>query len=66
MTHSQLIKLRKGLGLPQWRLAEIIGVNQSTICRMEKGDYPIDGPILKLLVILKTQGVPAVLAEARK
>ena len=34
--------LRSRMGLPQWRFAERLGIDQATVSRMERGQVEID------------------------
>ena len=52
MTPLELKNTRKSMGLTQARLAELIGVTDSTVARWEMGVHPISFPIEQLL---KTQ-----------
>jgi DNA-binding transcriptional regulator YiaG len=41
MQPNELIELRRQLALQQYELAEMLGVNKSTVCRWESGYCPI-------------------------
>lgn len=43
--------LRKARGWSQVQMADFLGVNQSTVSRMENGEAP-SGPVLRLLAML--------------
>jgi len=49
MTPLELKNTRKAIGLTQARLAELIGVTDSTVARWEMGVHPISFPIEQLL-----------------
>jgi len=42
-------KLRDSLELTQADFADLLGVNQSTVARIERGERPPSKPVLKLL-----------------
>ena len=41
--------LRKRLGWSQFRLGEYLGVDRSTLSRLERGERPPSGPVQRLL-----------------
>lgn len=49
MTPCEIRELRKRLGLAQHEFAEKLGVTQSTVSRLEAGEWEADGPVAKLL-----------------
>jgi DNA-binding transcriptional regulator YiaG len=55
MKSKDIIKLRKDHNWSQRELASYLGVEQATVCRIERGDNKPSGPVAKLLYILKAQ-----------
>lgn len=51
MTPTELTAAREALGLSQNRLAEELGVSQSTLSRWEAGRMPIEHPRLLRLAL---------------
>lgn len=52
MDAERIKRLRERLGLPQWKFAEILGVRQATVSRLESGLMIASGPLAKLLTQL--------------
>lgn len=50
--HLDILALRKGLKWTQPQLAAYLGVDRSTVSRIETG-APVSGPMLRLLRILE-------------
>jgi DNA-binding transcriptional regulator YiaG len=59
MKHINVRAIRESLGLSQTQMAERLGVNQSTVSKLERGIYAPDGPILKMLEIIKAERADA-------
>lgn len=55
MKYSDVRKIRDNLGLSQVQMADRIGISQSTVSRLERGIQEPDGPILKLLEIIRAE-----------
>jgi len=51
MTGEQLAMIRLRLGMTQAKLAEVLGVPQSTICRWETGKIRIERPRMLVLAL---------------
>lgn len=52
MKSWELLRLRKGLGLTQARLAEAVGVTPNAIALAERGERGISEPLARLLKML--------------
>lgn len=50
---GQLKTFRRQMGLKQWALADMLGVDQATVSRWESGKSPIDDRIWKNLVDIR-------------
>ena len=50
MFNEKLRKIRKAKGLSQQKLEELIGVQQNTIGRLERKEYPPSYPTLQALI----------------
>jgi DNA-binding transcriptional regulator YiaG len=46
---EEVLALRQSLKWSQAKFADHLGVAQSTVCRLERGDLRVDGPVRKLL-----------------
>jgi len=57
MVGSRLRKVRKGAGLTQAQLADLLGLGahrQPTVCRWETGRVPISEPMARLIALTLT------------
>lgn len=55
MDAERIKRLREQKGLPQWRFAELLGVRQATVSRLESGVMTASGPLEKLLLQLERE-----------
>jgi transcriptional regulator with XRE-family HTH domain len=54
-----ILAMRERLGWTQDKMAEFLGVDRSSVSRLESGKVRIGGPILRLLGSLIERGEPA-------
>lgn len=53
MTGEDIRNLRAEKKWSQKEMAEYLGVEQATVSRLERGEWPPSGPILRLLGLLR-------------
>lgn len=57
--HEKLRSFRRRMGLKQWALADLLGIDQATVSRWERGSRPVDARIWRTLVEMERSRDPA-------